>query len=392
MENRHDGNQADGARGPCAPCAARWRRSGVARHDSRPERGKRRGALCDRGALARDCVRRAQHHAAGRLSDPAPAGAAVRRRAADGRPGHLGGRGRAHAARDAASPSPLQHPARLSAGWRDDERRAALWPRQARPADLRAAGDGWRRARLRRETRHERCESSSPLALISSRPHLLSPSCEPRRSTLRTHRHAPLPPLGPEVGATLLCGRLRPAASASAPPSSTPPASSPQVYTTLIRVYEACDQRSEALAVLQRMRADQVAPTVLTYNALMTVCSRAADRRGMLDHFALIRSSGQRPTVATWNIILDYCANQNGAVEIEQARRHHVAPPPPRRPAAAATSPPHRSSPRRPATSPHRHFHYSPCSDTSLLTLFDHAPRLRPSLAPRSSNACAPRA
>ena len=62
-----------------------------------------------------------------------------------------------------------------------------------------------------------------------------------------------------------------------------------QVYTTLIRVYEACDQRSEALAVLQRMRADQVAPTVLTYNALMTVCSRAADRRGMLDHFALIR-------------------------------------------------------------------------------------------------------
>lgn len=89
------------------------------------------------------------------------------------------------------------------------------------------------------------------------------------------------------------------------------------VYTALVRVHAALGQRAEAIAVLQRMRADEVAPSVETFNAAMTVCAADGDKQGMLDHFAMIRKEGFTPGVASWNIVLNFCANRKG-VDVEQ--------------------------------------------------------------------------
>ena len=72
------------------------------------------------------------------VTDPTSAGAgkATRRGAASGRPRDLGGRGRPHAARNAAPAAALQAAARLHARERDDECLAPLRPRAARPRDV----------------------------------------------------------------------------------------------------------------------------------------------------------------------------------------------------------------------------------------------------------------
>lgn len=52
-----------------------------------------------------------------------------------------------------------------------------------------------------------------------------------------------------------------------------------RVYTTLIKAYAAAGSLTEALAVEQRMSAEQVEPSVHTYTTLMSVCVKANDRR-----------------------------------------------------------------------------------------------------------------
>ena len=74
-----------------------------------------------------------------------------------------------------------------------------------------------------------------------------------------------------------------------------------QVFTTLIKAHGVAGQRQEAVAVLQRMRAQGVPPTVRAYNAAMAVRARGGDRRGMMELFAAISADGLRPTVASWN-------------------------------------------------------------------------------------------
>ena len=83
-----------------------------------------------------------------------------------------------------------------------------------------------------------------------------------------------------------------------------------KVFTTLIKVHAASGRMAEALAVERRMSAEEVEPTVRTYNTLMSVCGKAGDRIGMLKYFGLIGERGLRPTVSSWNVVLDYCAMQ----------------------------------------------------------------------------------
>lgn len=60
------------------------------------------------------------------------------------------------------------------------------------------------------------------------------------------------------------------------------------------------------------MSAEEVMPSVRTYNTLMAVCARAGERKAMLRYFSRIGESGMRPTVESWNVILSYCAKHAG--------------------------------------------------------------------------------
>ena len=64
------------------------------------------------------------------------------------------------------------------------------------------------------------------------------------------------------------------------------------VCTLLVKAHAACGQRAEALAILPRMLAEQVPPSVQTYNTLMSVCARASDRKGLYSYFKRLQKSG----------------------------------------------------------------------------------------------------
>ena len=92
-----------------------------------------------------------------------------------------------------------------------------------------------------------------------------------------------------------------------------------RAYTGLIKLHAAAGRSAEALAVERRMSAEQVAPSLYTFNTLMSVCARKGDRRGMLTYFGRIEQAGLRATVESWNVVLSYCARHSGAGRILQA-------------------------------------------------------------------------